>query len=834
VIAATYHADQEFLPRISEFRIDLHNTGVRAAKNVVRRRIEECFRFGIKVLKVVYGTPDEFGRSIAKEVHRIVRGDESVALERLPGYVRYDTEPEKLNPELRVYLRTNPAPQTVTDDTSFQPFTPKDENDFAKRLRCSTPYMPLRHSFSIEWAARVLKHGCTSDQLLKFAKAPRIAKLLDESGDLTWDAFCLLATDFYHNREKPKNIKKAKNTKKGEKRAALFEPGASPQPTKEPVGEVQAPFSEDPLQVASRRLRDAKTLALESRYEDAEKLLIPLATSADIPSEIVEEALLELGGVYLALNRGESETYLKQAVERIVKRLGRGKHLLPALEALGDFYRSIGDYDSLIKLSDDNADLFDELELEQLLPKILDHANVMFSAGRFQESLRALQDFSNQKRDMSISGSMDAYRYLLLGMNYSELNELFLADLAYKYALQCCEADRAECSELMPQLLMSRGVLQRRTGHYSDALKTYEETVKLLRSQGQSQSTRYADVMSSMGVSYRQTGDLENADRCYAEVVAYYKTEGRIETPEFAKVLMNVGVLRMEQKRYDESEKLLNEAYDLYELKSSENIGALVTIRTHLGVLYLHKGDLELSQVVLEEAVELAQRRLESGSKQLADAKSALADCLHLQGEPAKAAVLYAEALEGFERSDAMNSPIARQTQAKLKLLLRAIGNKGSNVTPPSTRSGESASTHSASEDPVTENPRIETLIAAAKEFASTPRTGKLGKAFALAVAGKIHDSVDEFEDAEVGAAFNAKTYYDYAMIMFIHGYASRAEGYAMQALRADPKLKLPTEFSAVLRELPGLCDLQTGNIRSEVSDRLWSLRNQYLRSKGF
>lgn len=803
MIAATFHADQELRLDISEFRIDVHNTSVREAKNVVRSRIEECYRFGIKVLKVVYGTPDEFVRSIAKEVHRIVRGNQSVAQERLPRYVLSDTEPEKLEGALRVYLCPNLTPQFITEDTSFQPFTPEHEDDFEKRLRCTTPYMPLRHSYSFKWAARALKHGCTSEQLLKLAKAPRIAKLLDESGSLTWDAFCLLAADFYHNR------KKAKNTMKAEKRAAHFELGASPELTAQSVGEVQALFPEDPLQVASRRLSDAKTLALASRYEEAEKLLLPLTTLADIPPEIVEGALMELGQICLALNRGESETYFKRVIERTTERLGRGKHLLPTLEGLSDLYLSIGDYDSLFKLSDENADLLDELDSEQLLPELAANAHVLFLAGKHEDSLETLRDFSNRKGDAAISASLDAYRYRLLGMNYSALYELFLAELAYKYALGCCESDRAGCSEMMPQLLMSRGVLQRRSGHYSDALKTYKEAGKLLRSQGQSQSIRYADVMSSTGVSYRQIGDLENADRCYSEAVAIYKNDGRIETPEFARMLMNVGVLRMAQKRYDDSEQLLNEAYDLYQLKSSEDAVALVTIHTHRGELYRLKGDLELCQVALEEAVELAERLLGRESRHLATAKNALADCLQPKGEPVKAAALCAEALEIFERKDGTNSLVARQAQAKLKVLLKQTERKETMTND-------------------------ETLIAATEEFASTPRTGQLRKAFALAVAGKIDDSVDEFEDAELDGAFDAKTYFDYAMIMFIHGRASRAQGYAMQALASDPKLQLPTEFLAVLRDLPGLCDLQTGNLRTEVAERLDSHRIHYLRSKGF
>lgn len=103
-------AYQQLRLDIGEFNLDLHGTEVRVAKYVVARRIDECYRYGIRVLKIIYGTPDNFEGSIAKAVHQLVRCHDHVAVETLPRYVFSETEPEALNPALRVHLRQNPNP----------------------------------------------------------------------------------------------------------------------------------------------------------------------------------------------------------------------------------------------------------------------------------------------------------------------------------------------------------------------------------------------------------------------------------------------------------------------------------------------------------------------------------------------------------------------------------------------------------------------------------------------------------------------------------------------------------------------------------------------------
>jgi hypothetical protein len=65
--------------------------------------------------------------------------------------------------------------------------------------------------------------------------------------------------------------------------------------------------------------------------------------------------VLELGRVYLALDRPEAEGVLKQSMELASTRLGRGPHLLPIVNSLAECYVETGDFDAFFTLSESVA-----------------------------------------------------------------------------------------------------------------------------------------------------------------------------------------------------------------------------------------------------------------------------------------------------------------------------------------------------------------------------------------------------------------------------------------------------------------------------------------------
>src|ERR1039457_6995312 len=113
-------ADQRFALGIGEFFLDLHYTERAEAKRIVRRRLVECCQFGIRILKIVYGSPDNFSGSVAEAVFEIVRDNELVALEMLPPFVFLPCpEPDDISTSIRIFLRPNKNPQAMRSDTQF-------------------------------------------------------------------------------------------------------------------------------------------------------------------------------------------------------------------------------------------------------------------------------------------------------------------------------------------------------------------------------------------------------------------------------------------------------------------------------------------------------------------------------------------------------------------------------------------------------------------------------------------------------------------------------------------------------------------------------------------
>ncbi|HWR34373.1 MAG TPA: tetratricopeptide repeat protein [Clostridia bacterium] len=810
-------AFQSFRADIGEFNLNLHETEIAEAKLVVRRRILECFRFGVSVLKIVYGTPDDFEHSIAKAVHRIVRDHELVVREMLPSYVFSDVEPRKLDPALRVYLRPNPSPDPITSDTLFSPFNPRHERDIAKKLRCKTPYMPLRTSFAPAWAAKAIGHGCTAEMVAAILQQQRRSDVLNAAGEVTWDGVVLAASLHAENRK----------AKKG--RVSVSAP---------PITESVRQPESLPLKAStgpSELLSQAKCVASESDYEAAETLLLRTINHEESEGAIREEAYLELGKVYLAQDKPEAEGKFKIALQLATERLGKGAHLRPVLELLSQYYLKTSDYDTLFRLAEQNAKAVEELEQPESLDRLFLHALVQFSAGRYSDSLTTLKVFSYRAGNSQIDPSLDARRFDLLGMNYSSLYQLSLAELAFKCALDCCARARTDCEEILPRIFMHQGVLYRRIGRYWDALDSYRESIALLKRAHVTESIFYGDLQSSMGVAYRAVGKLEDAAKCFEVAVELYKRLHQESTPEFASILNNYGVLEMQQAHHEKAESLFDAAKEILELKSSSNCDALVTLQMHRATLYHMKGEFDLAQIAFEEAIEKAIKGLGPNSVRVATAKCGLADQHFNRGNGELAVTLYKEALNVFESSEGTDSTHFKETSAKMQCCVGALR--------PALQDCESAS-HDAVERDTSADRTVQNIAerALANSFGgrnrksldvfAALRSRQVAKAFKLAEEGNLEDSVDEFEDAELDQVISAYDYRDYAILMFEKEYYSRAYFYFREALSRDSTITLHLEIATFMKEFLENAIDRSGRPRPDGFRRFSELRERYLHSR--
>jgi tetratricopeptide (TPR) repeat protein len=626
-------ADQNLRLDIGEFRLDLHGTSIATSEQVMRRRIEECYRYGLRTLKIVYGTPDEYEHSIAKAAHVVVRSHDLVAQEMLPSYVFRDKAPEKLEGALIVYLRENFNALPISSDTTFQPFMPKYEEDLARLLRCRTPYTPLRRSYPFVWAADAIGHQCTPTHLDEIVKQKRVAPELIPPHSLTWDGVCLAARAYAELRKAQKG--KQRNLAKG---SAL----AESRPPK--LSESVQPSPPDTVTELAR----ARLLTHESRYEEAVALLQQLEASGP-GREILLDILYELGRAYMALRKDKAETALLRALDLADVLADSGRRLLAILQQMWKYYIVSGDMDALNRLIDKYQSLdTGENGTEAYMHGFMDLALIDYKSGQYASSLISLRRFSYVKGNGSISAALNGARFNLLGRNYTALGDFLSATIAFECALKHFRSNMRDCRMQLPAVLLSQGILQRQMGLNNQALTSYEEARKILAEQQAGDSLLYADVASSIGVIFRHQRKLSNAESSLEEARQIYIDQGVVFTPDYATILSNLARLRADQLRYDEARELLDQARQIMLLKNSANSDGLVRLLLSESGVHLAAGEHDLAQVALEEARGLAARSVGIRSLSYAKATDELARVYILQGEQSKAHPLLEESAQIF------------------------------------------------------------------------------------------------------------------------------------------------------------------------------------------
>ena len=99
-------ADQNFFPEDNRFWIDLHKCATGEVTYILQARIKECYRYGIRNLEIIYGTPDEYQGSIEQAVDKILSEDLNIQRK------------EKIHAGIFVTIRENPTP-TAGDPCCF-------------------------------------------------------------------------------------------------------------------------------------------------------------------------------------------------------------------------------------------------------------------------------------------------------------------------------------------------------------------------------------------------------------------------------------------------------------------------------------------------------------------------------------------------------------------------------------------------------------------------------------------------------------------------------------------------------------------------------------------
>jgi tetratricopeptide (TPR) repeat protein len=150
----------------NRFVLDLHGVLKRDAARVIRKRLEECSRYGIEAIEVIYGTPDIYDGSIASALHEVVTASPLVHAGLLPTEFVEDCEQFTSRiAKVTVPIRACDPHEVRDSNMSFAPFPASRESDPWRRRLCETAFSPLKRVFSRDEAARFIGRGCRAHDL---------------------------------------------------------------------------------------------------------------------------------------------------------------------------------------------------------------------------------------------------------------------------------------------------------------------------------------------------------------------------------------------------------------------------------------------------------------------------------------------------------------------------------------------------------------------------------------------------------------------------------------------------------------------------------------------
>jgi len=128
-------ADQRYEKEKNEFWIDLHKCSVMEASWIVNNRIDECYKYGISFLELIYGTPDRYEGSIQQAVDEIKK--ENVLIDRA----------DDIHAGVRIKIKDNAHPEPQNENMHFSSFEAK--YDRRRSDEYEYDYYPLRSTFTV-------------------------------------------------------------------------------------------------------------------------------------------------------------------------------------------------------------------------------------------------------------------------------------------------------------------------------------------------------------------------------------------------------------------------------------------------------------------------------------------------------------------------------------------------------------------------------------------------------------------------------------------------------------------------------------------------------------
>ncbi len=283
---------------------------------------------------------------------------------------------------------------------------------------------------------------------------------------------------------------------------------------------------------------------------------------------------------------------------KLMEKKGLNRDKIRILEALGDVYDLVGEYQKAIRTYRKALSLLASTgpsagKLATLYRKI---GNVLEKRGKHEEALKSFQAGLHQLGETE-NPIEKAKLYDKIGWTLYRKGE-------YESAIEYCKrglriAERENAAGEIPQVYNILGVIHWNKGDFQTAKIYYQRSLELLERIGDTYGV--AKLYNNLGLLYKDEDNWKEALKCYQKSLDIKKRVGDIKGLAYA--YSNLSIIYKDKGQWDRAEN-----YYKSSLKILEKIGelsAVATLLNNLGLIHRRRGDWDKAMDYLKRSLKL-------------------------------------------------------------------------------------------------------------------------------------------------------------------------------------------------------------------------------------
>ena len=211
--------------------------------------------------------------------------------------------------------------------------------------------------------------------------------------------------------------------------------------------------------------------------------------------------------------------------------------------------------------------------------------------------------------------------------------------------------------------------------HYADA----EGQLRMILGNAKGPNERQAALtMNLLALVYHAEGRRKEAEAPFEKAIQIFAQEGPSSRMDVAKACNNEGRMYLEENRLQEADQRLQQSLAIFQEEPAAAGAELGSALQNLGLVRRgQKRDAE-GQSLLEQAVQVYERNLPPNDLDLAQGYLDLADEYRFEGLLKNAREIDQKALAIQESAFGSDSPVTRETRARINLESNAVPTKSS------------------------------------------------------------------------------------------------------------------------------------------------------------